>query len=76
MKKLLTYILRNLVDHPDELKISVQESETELLVNISVHQDDLGRVIGKGGRTINAIRALAKVLATKEKKLLTLTLTE
>lgn len=76
MEKLLNYLLTNITDHPDEVRIQISESEKEIAVRFSVHPDDIGRVIGKQGRTINAIRTLGKVLAMKEKKHLVLTLDE
>lgn len=72
MKDLLELILKHLVDHPDEVVIDVSEQDETINVSISVNAEDTGRVIGKEGKTINAIRSLAKVIATKEKKKLNL----
>lgn len=74
MKKLLEHILKNLVDQSDKVVVKLEESDEEIGVDITVDESDLGRVIGKQGRTINAIRCLAKVLSTKEKKRLKINL--
>lgn len=74
MKKLLEYILQYLVDHPQDVSVAVAEDDASISVSINVHKEDMGRVIGKEGKTINAIRSLAKVIAVKEKKKLTLNL--
>lgn len=76
MKKLIEYILKKLVDHPDEASVSVEESGEDINVSIKVNSEDAGRVIGKQGRIINSIRSLAKLLALKNKKKLTLRLIE
>lgn len=74
MKKLLEFILKYLVDHPDDVKVTVTEDDESISASISIHAEDMGRVIGKEGKTINAIRSLAKVIAVKEKKKLNLNL--
>lgn len=75
MNDLLAFILKHLVDHPADVVVDVSEQEGTIVAALTVHQDDTGRVIGKEGKTINAIRSLAKVLAAKEKKKLVLTVT-
>ena len=68
MKKLLKYIITAIVDHPEDVKIEEEETEEQLLIKISVHPEDAGKVIGKGGKIIKAIRRLAYILAIKRKK--------
>ena len=66
MKDLLEYLARGLVEHPDEVR--VQESEEEdgsLVLELSVAEDDYGSVIGRGGRTAQALRTVVKVAASK-----------
>ena len=66
MKDLLEYLARGLVEHPDEVR--VQESEEEdgsLVLELSVADDDYGSVIGRGGRTAQALRTVVKVAAFK-----------
>lgn len=66
MKNLLEFILINLVQYPEAIQIEEFENESEVEYSIHVHPDDVGRVIGKGGSVINAIRQIAKVRAIKE----------
>ena len=68
MKKLLKYIITAIVDHPEDVKIEEEETEEQILIKISVHPEDAGKVIGKGGKIIKAIRRLAYILAIKRKK--------
>lgn len=74
MKKLLEYIITAIVDHPEEVKIEERETEDQLLIKITVHSEDMGKVIGKGGEIIKSIRRLAYILATKRKKRLNIEL--
>lgn len=67
MKELLTYLARNLVDHPDEVEIEeFEEDDGTLVLELSVAEDDYGKVIGRGGRTANALRLVVKAAAVKE----------
>jgi len=64
MKDLVEYIVKNIVEHKDEVEITETESEYGFIeVNIKVHQEDMGKVIGKQGKIINSIRKLAKAKA-------------
>ncbi|MFP4149727.1 MAG: KH domain-containing protein [Nitriliruptoraceae bacterium] len=56
----LAFVARELVDHPDEVRIEVDEDERETVLELHVHPEDLGKVIGKRGRTAKAIRTLVK----------------
>jgi uncharacterized protein len=65
--EVLTYIARSLVDHPDEVVVTeVEEEDGELVLELRVHPDDMGKVIGKRGRTAKAIRTMVKAAATRE----------
>ncbi len=66
MKNLLEYILIHLVENPEEVKVEETEQDGVFYYTIHVHPDDTGRVIGKRGSTINAIRNIAKVRAVRE----------
>jgi len=57
--------VRALVEHPDEVEVEELEEDGDLVYEISVADDDLGRVIGKGGRVANAIRTVAKAAAVR-----------
>ena len=58
MKHFLDYVVRSLVDNPDDVQITEVAGESETVFRISLHPADVGLVIGKGGRTISAIRSL------------------
>jgi len=58
MKHFLDYVVRSLVDNPDDVQISEASKDGETIFRISLNPADVGLVIGKGGRTISAIRNL------------------
>ncbi len=63
----LEYIAKSLVDNPDEVSITeVEEDEGEIVLELRVHPDDMGKIIGKRGRTAKAIRTMVKAAATRE----------
>lgn len=65
MKDTLHYLVSSIVDHPEDVSIDeAQDGETTVLT-IHVHADDMGKVIGKSGRIIKAIRDLMKIIAAK-----------
>ena len=66
MKNLIEYILIHLVEHPEEVEVIESEDDRGMVYTIHVHQDDIGRVIGKGGSVIQSIRNIGKIRAVKE----------
>jgi uncharacterized protein len=67
MKDLVEYLARSLVDHPDQVSVEVFEEDDETLVyELSVAEDDTGKVIGRGGRTVNALRCVLRACAAKD----------
>jgi len=66
MKELVEYIARALVDHPDDVSVRVVEGERTKVLELKVHPEDMGQVIGKQGRTAKAIRTLLSAAATKD----------
>ncbi|HHX04051.1 MAG TPA: KH domain-containing protein [Tissierellia bacterium] len=66
MSELVRTVVLRLVDDPSQVQITEKVDGSVVTVEVRVAPDDMGRVIGKGGRVINAIRTLAKVAATKE----------
>lgn len=67
MLDLVKYLVGNIVDKPEEVQVTDTVDETDThLINITVDPEDMGKVIGKGGKIINAIRELAKVKAIKQ----------
>lgn len=72
VKELVEYIAKSLADQPDEVAVSEVEVETSIVLELRVAPDDMGRMIGREGRTINAMRSLARVLGAKMGKKVTL----
>tara|TARA_Y100000589_G_scaffold104507_1_gene98857 strand:+ start:2089 stop:2319 length:231 start_codon:yes stop_codon:yes gene_type:complete len=68
MVELVRFVLSNLVDAPDNLDIKQIEGETTTILEIAVAKDDLGRVIGKQGKVINALRELVRSSLNKNDK--------
>lgn len=68
MKDLLELILKNIVTNPDAIEITVGQEEDKEVYTIKVDPADMGRVIGKSGKVIKAIRALAHVVAIRQNK--------
>jgi predicted RNA-binding protein YlqC (UPF0109 family) len=60
------YIVRALVDHPDQVEVYEKIDSAEILIELRVGDGDMGRIIGRGGRVINAIRTVAQAMATDE----------
>jgi len=65
MTELLEFLVRALVEDPNAVSVEELEEEGDLVYEISVAEEDLGRVIGKGGRVANAIRTIAKAAAVR-----------
>ncbi len=68
MKPLIEYLVKSLVDDPDQVDIQEVPGEEATTYEVRVAPDDLGKVIGKQGRIANALRTVAKAAAMKEKK--------
>ncbi|OGQ51055.1 MAG: RNA-binding protein [Deltaproteobacteria bacterium RIFCSPLOWO2_02_FULL_53_8] len=68
MKELLEHIVKSLVDHPEQVKVTVTEGEKTSVIELSVAKEDLGKVIGKEGRTARALRTILTAASTKLKK--------
>jgi predicted RNA-binding protein YlqC (UPF0109 family) len=68
MKELIETIAKALVDHPDEVVVSEVEGEKTSVLELKVAKEDLGKVIGKQGRTARAIRTILSAASTKIKK--------
>jgi predicted RNA-binding protein YlqC (UPF0109 family) len=60
MKELLDYLARELVDDPDAVRVEEAEDDRGVVLTLRVAQDDMGKVIGRGGRTARAIRIVMK----------------
>lgn len=66
MKKVVEIIAKALVDHPEEITVTESADDKGLLVKLRVLEPDMGRVIGKQGRTAKAIRTVAKAAGYKQ----------
>ncbi len=76
MKNLLTFLLIHIVDYPDEVVVEEHETDFSTEYLIKVNAEDIGKVIGRNGRIIQAIRSIAKVRALKEHRKVTIQLAE
>ncbi|MCK5812527.1 MAG: KH domain-containing protein [Clostridiales bacterium] len=68
MKELLEIIAKALVDYPETVSVKETDKGNEILLELSVANEDMGKVIGKHGRIAKAIRAIMKAQAIKENK--------
>ncbi len=73
-KDLIEYIVKNLVDKPEEVSVNVVEGEKSTILELKVAQEDVGKVIGKQGRIAKAIRIILSASATKSGKRADLTI--
>jgi uncharacterized protein len=76
MKKALEYILSQVVDDPEKIEIDEQEDQGMINYTIKVAASDMGKVIGKNGKVIRAIRNVIKISAIKQNKKINIALTE
>ena len=68
MKEFLEYIVKQLVDQPDQVTIEEENREDKLILKVKVAQPDIGKVIGKKGRTAFALRTLVAAVGMKAGK--------
>ena len=68
MRELVEVLAQSLVDHPEEVTDQETEKDNEILLELKVAQEDMGKVIGKQGRIAKAIRAVVKAAASKTDK--------
>lgn len=76
IKELIEYIVKSLVDNPSEVFVTEVISGSEVILELRVAPHDMGRVIGRNGKVINAIRTLAQMSAAREAKRVQLELVE
>ncbi len=62
----LEFVARQLVDHPDDVRVETVDEDRQVVLNLHVHDDDIGKVIGKHGRTAKALRTLIKAAGSLE----------
>lgn len=64
-KEFLEFIVKNLVDHPEDVKIDRQVDEMGVLLSVKVNPEDMGQLIGRQGSTAKAIRSLVRIIGLK-----------
>ncbi|MCX5871491.1 MAG: KH domain-containing protein [Deltaproteobacteria bacterium] len=68
MQELVSHIAKSLVDNPEVVTVTMSEEDDTVTIGLAVAKEDLGKVIGKQGRTARAMRSLLAVTAGKENK--------
>ena len=68
MKELIEYVVKTLVDHPEDIRIAEIVGERTIVFELRCHPDDVGKVIGKSGKTVGAIRTLLSTVAARQNK--------
>ncbi|MBA3437129.1 MAG: KH domain-containing protein [Thermoleophilaceae bacterium] len=69
MESLLAYLARALVDEPGQVEVeSFEEEDGTIVLELSVAEEDAGKVIGRGGRTVSALRTLVKAASVKQNR--------
>lgn len=66
VKEMLSYLVGNLVEHPDEIRIEAVENGDAVVLQLRVAQSDMGKVIGRQGRIAKELRAIVKTLGQRE----------
>jgi predicted RNA-binding protein YlqC (UPF0109 family) len=66
MAELLAYLARELVDDPDAVRVDAEERDGALVLRLHVAPDDIGKVIGRGGRIVRALRTVVRASAVRE----------
>jgi len=67
MRELVEYLVKSLVDHPEDVLVEETREDNMVALELRVAEDDLGKVIGKHGNTVNAIRNVLQAAATSRK---------
>ena len=68
MKELIEFVVKTLIDHPDELRIAEIEGERTIVFELRCHPDDVGKVIGKSGKPVGALRTLLSTVAARQNR--------
>ena len=76
LKDIVAYLARALVDDPDSVEVTAVEEDRAIVIELSVAQDDLGKVIGREGRTARAIRTVVSAAGTRFDKRVVLDILE
>lgn len=65
MEDFVAYIIKNLVSKPEDVKVSSSDQQEQICIEIRVAAEDVGKVIGRRGNTINALRTIVRTVATR-----------
>jgi predicted RNA-binding protein YlqC (UPF0109 family) len=68
LKDLAEYIVKSLADHPEKVELEEREEDDTVLIELRISSDDIGKIIGKSGNTINAIRTVLQTAASSYRK--------
>jgi len=68
MKELVEYLVKSLADHPEEILLVEHEEEETVFMELRMGTEDVGKIIGKNGNTINAIRTVVQAAASSHKR--------
>lgn len=68
MKEIAEYLITKIVDNPEEVKVNQTESNGRVIIGVSVNTNDIGKVLGKKGKNIEAMRTILKAISAKNKK--------
>jgi predicted RNA-binding protein YlqC (UPF0109 family) len=68
MKALVEYLVKSMADQPDQVELGEHETDDSILLELKISPDDIGKIIGKNGNTINAIRTVLQAAASSQKK--------
>jgi uncharacterized protein len=68
MKELVEFLVKSLAEHPDQVSLTEDSGDDYVLMELKVATDDLGKIIGKRGNTVNAIRVVLQAAASSRKK--------
>ena len=75
-QEFLEYVVKSLVDHKEDVKITRKVDEMGVLLSLKVHPDDMGQIIGRQGQTVKAIRHLVRIVGLKNHARVTLRIEE
>ncbi len=76
MKKLLDFLVKSIVDHPEDIGVEEDKNEQELVLNLKANPEDIKIIIGKDGKTIRAIREIIKIKAIQQKVKVNINITQ
>lgn len=65
MQKFINYLVKNLVDHPEDVEVKCLEENQKLLVEIRVNSEEIGKVVGRKGATIKALRTIVMMVSAR-----------